>query len=161
SEWVSLVLEKKNTSYTGYLYWLILPIILLLAWLIMKRKKKRIAVPPASLPHSPAVYSESIQKVIQYIAAQYQDPELSRTQLASQVFLSEKYLSTLFKKEVGENLATYVNKYRIERAVQLLKETRLSISEIAFQVGYNSVQNFNKNFKIITRQSPSEQRKQV
>ncbi|MEO5593520.1 MAG: sugar-binding protein, partial [Chitinophagaceae bacterium] len=41
SEWVSLVLEKKNTSYTGYLYWLILPIILLLAWLIMKRKKKR------------------------------------------------------------------------------------------------------------------------
>ncbi len=161
SEWVSLVLEKKPISYMGYLYWLALPIILLLAWLIIRRKKKKIALPPPSLSDSPAVYSESIQKVIQYIAGQYQEPELSRTQLASQVFLSEKYLSTLFKKEVGENLVTYINKYRIKRAIHLLKETRLSISEIAFQVGYNSVQNFNKNFKTITRQSPSEQRKQV
>jgi len=162
SEWVSLLLEAKPASYTVYLYWLALPVMLLLLW-ILRKKGSAVAAPlaaPPSVSTLPAPsYSESIQKTIELITAQYHDTELSRTSLAAQVFLSEKYLSALFKKEVGENLVSYINRFRIERAEQLLKETRLPITEIAFQVGYNSVQNFNKNFKSITGQSPSDVRK--
>jgi AraC-like DNA-binding protein len=161
SEWVNLVLEQKPAKKMAYLYWLLVIPILLLVVFFIRSKKTRPPAPPATDIAQPPVYSESITKTIQLITTLYQDPELSRGQLAEQVFLSEKYLSSLFKKEVGENLVAYINKYRITRAVQLLKETRLSISEIAFSVGYSSIQHFNKNFKTVTQQSPSDFRKSV
>jgi AraC-like DNA-binding protein len=154
SEWTSLVFIKGST---GLIYYLLAGgLVLVTGYFIFKKGK---VVPKATgIPlHSPDLpYSDSIQKAISFIAVHYQHQDLSRQQIAEHVFLSEKYVSSLFMRETGKHLVAYINNYRIEKAIQLLKETRLSVSEIAFKVGYGSLQNFNKNFKAITQKSPSE-----
>ncbi|MBE7179397.1 MAG: helix-turn-helix transcriptional regulator, partial [Mucilaginibacter polytrichastri] len=109
-------------------------------------------------PQKEPVYSESVSKAIRYISSNYQRHDLSRQDIAAHVFLSEKYLSSLFARETGTHLIAYINQYRIQKAIDLLKQTRLPVSEIAFKVGYSSVQNFNKNFKSVTATSPSHYR---
>lgn len=156
SEWTSLVLEKSSPSYA----WLYIGGSTVLSSIFIASMFYRRKINPVHVPEpSPVKYSEGISKAIQYIADHYQDANLSRGEIASHVFLSEKYISALFKKEVGVNLVTYINKYRVEKSVEMLQNTRLSVSEIAFKVGYNSVQNFNKNFKAIVLRSPSDFRK--
>lgn len=164
SEWTSLLLEKKPANF---FYALIILFAVLFAfavyWLFRRNKKQHNrplpVVPADSASAPPAALSDTIQHALDYIAKEYQDPELSRQQIAAQVFISEKYLSSLFKKEVGVNLVSYINELRIKKAVELLQQTRLPVAEIAFAVGYNSLQNFNKNFRAITQQSPTDYRR--
>jgi AraC-like DNA-binding protein len=161
SEWVSLVLEKKERS-TAYLFLFLIPGFGFLAywWFRKQRPAMQSASEPGPMEKNEPkeAYSDSIQKAIQYISDHYQQAALSRQEIAEQVFLSEQYLSTLFKKETGNNLVTYINQYRIQRAIELLETTRMSVSEIAYKVGFNSVQNFHKNFKSFTQKAPSDYR---
>ncbi|RYU91233.1 helix-turn-helix domain-containing protein [Mucilaginibacter terrigena] len=158
SEWTSLTLARESSNAKFYLLGII-PLLALLWMITRKRKDPAVPIPMAeeAINHPPA-YSESIRKAIDLIHAHYHDPHLSRQQIAGQVFISEKYLSSLFNKETGVHLIHYINKYRVDKAIELLQHTRLSVSEIAFKVGYNSLQNFNKNFKAISGKAPSNYR---
>lgn len=78
----------------------------------------------------------------------------------SQVFnYNEKYLGKLFKKKTGQTVKDYLNQRRMALAKKLLKETELSVTEIAVKIGFNSVTYFNRVFKCDTKQTPSEFRK--
>lgn len=151
SEWTTLILQEKTTS-KAFLFLLLIPIGALMYYLFRERRKP-------SAPLQPKVYSESITKSLQFIADHYHEADLSRQQIAEHALISEKYLSALFKKEVGINLVAYINDHRISKSLLLLQTTKLSISEIAYKTGFNSVQNFNKNFKSITGNAPSHFRK--
>ncbi|GAB2570912.1 response regulator transcription factor [Gracilibacillus alcaliphilus] len=100
-----------------------------------------------------------IQTVIQYIKANYAE-ELSVRSLAVMVSIDENYLSALFKKETGDTLIQYIHHTRIEQAKKELKETTLSISEIAEKVGFLNDNYFIKIFKRITNSTPKAYRKQ-
>lgn len=79
--------------------------------------------------------------------------------LADQVFLSPGYLSDLLKKETGKNTQDLIHFYMIEEAKNLLLNTDKSINQIAFDLGFEYPQYFNKLFKRKTSQTPHEFRR--
>lgn len=70
--------------------------------------------------------------------------------------LSYSYLSSLFSRITGESLEKFIIKKRIERVSQLLEDNELSLSEIAYMMGYSSVQYLSTQFRRVTGQSVSE-----
>jgi AraC-like DNA-binding protein len=78
--------------------------------------------------------------------------------LASQVHLSPSYLSDILKKETGKNTQEHIHFYLIEAAKNHLLNTNLTINEIAYNLGFDYPQYFNKLFKKKTGQTPLEYR---
>ena len=162
SEWTTLQLTGDETSLSAWWPLFILPAAII-GFILLRRKGARLITPATSTEESSEIsrpdYSEIVKKAIEFISAHYMEAELARQQIAEHVFISEKYLSSLFKKETGTNLVAYINSFRVDKAIALLQETRLPISDIGFKVGFNSLQNFNKNFRSVTGKSPSDYRK--
>ena len=55
---------------------------------------------------------------------------------------------------MGHTFVEYLNNLRIEKAIELLRNTNKNITDISHQVGFNSIANFNKKFKDYTGQTP-------
>jgi AraC-like DNA-binding protein len=85
----------------------------------------------------------------------HSDGELSLTTIAKSVNLGANYLSEKFKKVTGVNFVAYVGQTRITKARDLLCNSNLRISEIAFAVGFQSLSQFNRTFKKLSGGSPS------
>jgi transcriptional regulator GlxA family with amidase domain len=86
----------------------------------------------------------------------HSDGELSLTEIAKSVNLSANYLSEKFKEVTGVNFVRYVGQTRTAKARDLLRNSNLRISEIAFAVGFQSLSQFNRVFKKLTRKSPTQ-----
>ena len=86
----------------------------------------------------------------------HSDEELSLTKVAKAVHISANHLSEKFKEVTGVNFVNYIARIRIEKARDLLQDRHLRISEIAFAVGFQSLSQFNRVFKKLTRQSPTQ-----
>lgn len=78
--------------------------------------------------------------------------------LANKVHLSPSYLSDLLKKETGKNAQEHIHFYLIEKAKNLLLNSEKNINEIAFDLGFEYPQYFNKLFKKKTGKTPMEYR---
>jgi len=87
-----------------------------------------------------------------------QAEDLSLGQVARAVNTSTFYFCKMFKKATGLNFTEYLSRVRVEKAKNLLLNPNLRVSEIAFEVGFQSLTHFNRVFKKITGQSPSEYR---
>jgi len=98
-----------------------------------------------------------IQSMIDYINVYY-NLDLKLDQLAKLYFLNPNYLRNLFKKYTGMSFTDYLNKYRIEKAMDLLKKSNEQIINISMQVGFNNVTYFNKLFKRCTGFKPRQYR---
>jgi AraC-like DNA-binding protein/ligand-binding sensor protein len=93
--------------------------------------------------------------------AKNQGEALSLTQVARAVNTSTFYFCKMFKKFTGLNFTDYVSRTRIEKAKNLLLNPNLRVSEIAFEVGFQSLTHFNRVFKKIVGESPTEYRGEV
>ncbi len=76
--------------------------------------------------------------------------------LAQSLNISPKYLSSMLKVLTGQNTQQHIHEKLIEKAKEKLSTTDLSISEIAYELGFEHLQSFSKLFKIKTKQSPLE-----
>lgn len=94
----------------------------------------------------------------QYIQENYMK-NIGLDEVSSLVGFNASYFSVLFKKETNMKFMDYVSEVRMNRAKELLKETKLSISDICEKVGYSDIKYFTQNFKKITGIKPSEYRK--
>jgi AraC-like DNA-binding protein len=83
---------------------------------------------------------------------------LTVREIAGIANLSPAYLSRLFKKATGASMLDYMTKFRIDEACRLLKESVLSVKEIAFQVGFHDAAYFSRVFQRLLHSSPSEYR---
>lgn len=101
------------------------------------------------------VKSPVIQLVLSEVHEHYAQP-LSLKLLSQQYNIHPVYLGHLFQKETNETFTEYINKYRIGKAQQLLKETQLKVQEIAATVGYWETGYFYKQFKKYVGISPTE-----
>lgn len=81
--------------------------------------------------------------------------------VADEVFLSQNYLSELFKKEIGEGFYDFLSKYRIKKAKEILITTNLRVYEVAQKVGYNDSITFGRAFKKITGMTPNNFRNDI
>ncbi len=84
--------------------------------------------------------------------------DLSLGQVAQVVHTSIFYFCKLFKKVTGINFTEYVSRTRAEKAKNLLLNPNLRVSEIAYEVGFQSLTHFNRVFKKIVGESPTEYR---
>jgi len=82
--------------------------------------------------------------------------ELSLGQVAKAVNTSTFYFCKMFKKFTGINFTEYLSRIRIENARNLLLNPNLRVSEIAYEVGFQSLTHFNRVFKKVVGQSPTE-----
>jgi AraC-like DNA-binding protein len=90
-----------------------------------------------------------------------QAEDLSLGQVAKAVNTSVFHFCKMFKKATGLNFTEYVSRVRVEKARNLLLNPNLRISEIAYEVGFQSLTHFNRVFKKITGQSPTDYRGQL
>jgi AraC-like DNA-binding protein/ligand-binding sensor protein len=82
--------------------------------------------------------------------------DLSLEQVAKAANMSSFYFCKMFKKYTGVNFTEYLSRVRIERARNLLLNPNLRISEIAYEVGFQSLTHFNRVFKKVLGQSPTD-----
>jgi AraC-like DNA-binding protein/ligand-binding sensor protein len=92
---------------------------------------------------------------------EHQTESLRLGQVAKAVNSSPFYFCKLFKKATGLNFTDYVSRIRVERAKNLLLNPNLRVSEIAFEVGFQSLTHFNRVFKNTVGQSPTRYREQL
>ena len=100
--------------------------------------------------------SKYVLQAMDYIGAHYQDPGITVGEIARHLGLSEGHLSHTFKKETDYTLLNYLTRYRIHKAMELLRDCRLKIYEVAEQVGYRDITYFSATFKKLVGISPSE-----
>ena len=108
-----------------------------------------------SFPNGERAQPVEVWKARKFIHARSDEP-LSLTKVAESANISANYLSERFKQVTGVNFVDYIARIRIEKALELLQDRHLRISEIAFTVGFQSLSQFNRVFKKLTGQSPTQ-----
>jgi AraC-like DNA-binding protein/ligand-binding sensor protein len=101
-----------------------------------------------------------IKRAKEYIYEHHTE-HLSLARAAKAVNMSTFYFCKMFKKVTGINFTDYLSRVRIEKAKNLLLNPNLRVSEIAFEVGFESLTHFNRVFKKLLGQSPTEYREQL
>ncbi len=95
------------------------------------------------------------QATAQYISTNYDKPICLST-LAKEYSVSEGYLSKLFKKYTGMGINQYINISRIMAAKEMLNNTDMSVTEVAYECGFNDSNYFSLMFKKLTGISPKK-----
>ena len=88
----------------------------------------------------------------------HSDDELSLAALARIVNMSATYFSSKFKEVTGIRFVDYVARVRIEKARSFLLDPNRRVSEVAYEVGFLSLSQFNRAFRKICGESPTEYR---
>ena len=101
-----------------------------------------------------------ISRAKQFIQENQAD-EISLADVAQAVNTSTFYFCKLFKKATGLNFTEYLSRIRIEKAKSLLLNPNLRVSEAAYEVGFQSLTHFNRVFKKVTGNSPTQYREHL
>lgn len=101
-----------------------------------------------------------ITKARQYISEHITE-DLTLHQMAEVVHTSIFYFCKQFRKTTGMTFTEFVSRTRVEKAKNFLLNPNLRISEIAYASGFQSLTHFNRLFKAITGNSPTEYRKRL
>ncbi len=91
-------------------------------------------------------FSPVIRDVLSYLSSNYTQ-NITLQELAKKNHISAEHLSRTFKKEVEKNISDFIAELRTKKAAELLKNSKLSVSEIAMYVGYPDSNYFVKVFK--------------
>lgn len=100
--------------------------------------------------------SKYVLEAMAYIGEHYHEPNIGVAAIAQHLGISEGHLSHTFKKETDYTLLNYLTRYRVHRAMELLRDCRLKVYEVAEQVGYRDIAYFSATFKKLVGMSPSE-----
>lgn len=101
--------------------------------------------------------SKGLRKILPAITyiEKHLDKKIKISELAEQCYLSIAQFRRIFTKEKKMSPNQYITALKIQKACNLLKNTDLSISEIAFALGYDNVYYFSTSFKNVTGCSPN------
>jgi len=100
-----------------------------------------------------------LKQAIDYIDKNFSDPSISLDKVAKNVNISPSYLSAVFSQEVGQTLTEYITSRRINEAKNMLRNTDMRLSEIAFAVGYKDPHYFSFVFRKVSGCTPSDYRR--
>jgi two-component system response regulator YesN len=100
--------------------------------------------------------SKYVMEAIDYVAIHYNDRKMSVDTIAESLGISGGHLSHIFKKETEYTIMSYITRYRIHTAMNLLCDCRYKVYEVAELVGYRDITYFSSMFKKMVGVSPSE-----
>jgi two-component system response regulator YesN len=103
------------------------------------------------------LHPKIIERAKEYIRKNYSE-QITLNKIACQIHLNPNYFCSLFKKYEGIGCVDYLNGVRIEQAKRMLRRSDLKIYEIAFKIGFQNNNYFNRLFKKQTGYTPSEYR---
>jgi AraC-like DNA-binding protein/ligand-binding sensor protein len=101
-----------------------------------------------------------IRRAKAYIAGHYGDP-VGLEEIARTMHVSTFYFCKMFKKAAGLTFTDYLGRVRVEKAKNLLLNPHLRVSEIAYTVGFQSLTHFNRVFRKLTGESPTDFREKL
>jgi AraC family transcriptional regulator len=108
---------------------------------------------------SPSLPGHKLRQITDWMAAHVAE-DFNLTQLADQAGLSKFHFQRLFKAATGVSPSRYHINLRMEEARRLLRETRMSVIDVALEVGYTDPSHFARLFRRETGLSPSQYRRQ-
>ncbi len=109
------------------------------------------------VPRKTSASLNIVHTIIDYINNHY-TKECTLKEIAEAIGYDYVYLSKLFQRVMGIPYTKYLNRFRISKARQMLKDTDNSITQIAYGVGYANLRTFNRNFKELNKISPAQYR---
>lgn len=104
--------------------------------------------------------SSKLDTIYKYINKNFKD-HISLDEISSVAAMTVPAFCRYFKKVTGKTFTRLVNEYRVVHATKLLSESTMSITEIAFECGFNNFSHFNKLFKVTTGKNASAYRKEM
>lgn len=101
-------------------------------------------------------FNPTVSRIILYVRENYSDQNFSIADISQLMNLSPTYISHLFKAEMGISLHDYLENHRMKAAKKQLRESSLSVNEIAVSVGYRNGTYFSSRFRKAFGLTPSE-----
>ena len=102
--------------------------------------------------------TDLIENIVIYVNDNYSNPDLSISDVARNFSISESYFSQFFKEQTGKKFSDYLEERRLNKASELLKNSKMYIEDISKEVGYNSAYSFRRAFKRVYGVPPTEYR---
>ena len=103
---------------------------------------------------------DSVRKARAYILDNLTE-RMGLEEVARHAGMSPFHFCKVFKRHTGLTFTDFVNRARVEEAKRMLLKPRARITEVAYDVGFQSLSQFNRSFRRMTSQSPTEYRHQV
>jgi len=101
-----------------------------------------------------------LEKAMQLVEQHLEDPEFNVQALVREIGLSQSVLYRRIKTITGQTVIEFIQDVRMKRAAQLLRESRLRISEVAYKVGIENVKRFRTLFQKLYQATPQEYARQ-
>ena len=98
---------------------------------------------------------EPVRQAKAYIMQHLAEPMELET-VAREVHVSLFHFCKVFKRATGTTFTDYVNRARVEKAKRMLMRPEARITEVAYDVGFQSLSHFNRSFRRIVSESPTE-----
>ncbi|MBD0832585.1 two-component regulator propeller domain-containing protein [Aestuariibaculum sediminum] len=101
-----------------------------------------------------------LQKAMDIVEEHITDPDFLVTTFAEKMFMSQSVLYRKIKGLTGQSISEFLRTIKLKRAAQLLVKTDMTVTDIAYQIGFNDIKYFRKCFKETFNLTPSQFKKQ-
>lgn len=101
-----------------------------------------------------------LRQIMQYIMS-HLSTEINLTELADQMYVSVSTLSRIFHNSTGVYFTDYINRLRVSTAINLLRHSDQSLTQIAMNCGFSNSASFNRSFKKLIGSTPSAYREMI
>ena len=123
--------------------------------LLQKRFHTQIEVNPSEVTVTP-VDEKFLKQALEIVEKHLDKPEFSVEDFSHEMFMNRVTLYRKILSITGKTPLEFIRSIRLKRAAQLLEKSGMSISEIAYEVGFNNPKNFSKFFKEEFHVTPSQ-----
>ncbi len=120
------------------------------------RREFAAAVPKLPNLHLPAVDTKFLQRAQEVLEKHLSDAEFGPEELANEMAMSRAHLNRKLRGLLGQRTSEFIRTMRLKRAAELLRQKSGSVSEIAYQAGFNHLSYFARCFKEQYGKSPHE-----
>lgn len=101
-----------------------------------------------------------LDDVFKFTLENYHRPILLE-EVAEVVHMNKAAFCRYFKQHTRKTYLNFLNEIRLQKATELLKNSEMSIAQIAYEVGFNNLSNFNRTFKLTKGKTPLEERRKL
>jgi len=156
---IEKIIFYKNIDFETYLFIIIdiIGSIAIILYLIKPFKTKEKIIHLPIVPIKIGENAKNIDKISEFIAHNYTNPDLTLQIIQKELGLNAQEISKEIKKNFDLSFPQYLNKVRIEEAKRIFTQEKIdSIADVAYKVGFNSPNNFNRVFKNMEEITPKE-----